>query len=81
MTEAVSAIIDFGFDKLKLQRIEALIGVNNIPSLKIIERHHFIKEGHLRKHYYAADKYEDSILFSILYNEYLTKKNDKTTNR
>ncbi len=81
MTEAVSAIIDYGFDKLKLQRIEALVGCKNIPSLKIIERHHFIKEGQLRKHSYVADKYEDSVLFSILYNEYLDKKNGKTTNR
>jgi ribosomal-protein-alanine N-acetyltransferase len=81
MTEAVSAIIDYGFNKLKLQRIEALVGSNNIPSLKIIENHHFTKEGILRQHYYAADKYEDSILFSILYNEYVDTKNDKTTNR
>lgn len=74
MTEAVTAIIDYGFNTLKLQRIEALVGSNNIPSLKIIESHHFIKEGQLRKHYYVAGKYEDSILFSILYNEYIDKK-------
>lgn len=73
MTESVSAIIDYGFNKLKLQRIEALVGSNNIPSLKIMEKHRFIKEGLLRKHYHIADKYEDSVLFSILYNEYLDK--------
>ena len=81
MTEAVSAIIDYGFNTLKLHRIEALVGSNNIPSLKIMERNRFIKEGLLRQHYYITDKYEDSVLFSKLYNEYIDEKNDKTTNR
>ena len=81
MTEAVSSIIDYGFTKLKLHRIEALVGSNNIPSLKIIEKNRFIKEGLLRQHYYIADKYEDSVLFSKLYNEYIDEKNDETTNR
>lgn len=74
MSEAVNAIIDYGFNKLNLHRIEALVGSNNIPSLKIIENHFFTKEGLLRKHYYVADKYEDSVLFSLLYEEY-TEKN------
>ena len=81
MTEAVSSIIDYGFNKLNLHRIEALVGSNNIPSLKIIESHHFTKEGLLRQHYFVADKFEDSVVYSILYNEYIDNKNDKKTNR
>lgn len=79
MTEAVGSIIDYGFNKLNLHRIEALVGSNNIPSLKIIERHHFTKEGLLRQHYFVADKFEDSVVYSILYNEYIGNKNDKIT--
>lgn len=79
MTEAVEAVIQFGFNQLKLHRIEALVGSNNIPSLKIIENHHFIKEGLLRQHYYISGKYEDSVLYSKLSNEYSNKKNEKTT--
>ena len=71
MTEAVSAILDYGFNILKLHRIEALVGINNTPSLKIIERYKFIKEGHLRKHYYIDGNYVDSILFSLLSEEYM----------
>ena len=81
MNEAVSSIIDYGFNELNLHRIEALVGSNNIPSLKIIESHHFIKEGLLRQHYFVEDKFEDSIVFSILQNEYINYKSDKTTNR
>ena len=81
MTEAVSSIIDYGFNTLNLHRIEALVGSNNIPSLKIIESHHFTKEGLLRQHYLVADKFEDSVVYSILYNEYIDNKSEKTTNR
>ena len=79
MTEAVSTIIEYGFNQLKLHRIEALVGSNNIPSIKIIEKHRFINEGLLRQHYYICDKYEDSILFSKLHSEYINELNDKTT--
>jgi ribosomal-protein-alanine N-acetyltransferase len=71
MTEAVNAIIEYGFNELKLHRIEAMVGSNNIPSLKILEKHSFVKEGVLRQHYFIADKYEDSVVFSKLRNEYM----------
>jgi ribosomal-protein-alanine N-acetyltransferase len=81
MTEAVSAVIDYGFNKLNLHRIEAHVGSNNIASLRIIENHQFTKDGLLRQHYFIADKYEDLNLFSLLYNEYIDiKKSEKTTN-
>lgn len=81
MKEAVSSIIDYGFNELNLHRIEALVGSNNIPSLKIIESHHFTKKGLLRQHYFVANKFEDSVVYSILYNEYIDIKNDKKLNR
>ena len=80
MSEAVSAIIDHGFNKMNLNRIEALVRIGNVPSLRLMEKFHFIKEGVLRQHYYISDKYEDSILFSKLNNEYINEKN-KTTIR
>lgn len=80
MTEAVSAILDYGFHTLNLHRIEALVGSNNVASLKIIESHQFFKEGFLREHYFVGNKYEDSILFSLLKKDYITKESDETTN-
>lgn len=74
MTEAVATVINFGFGSLKLNRIEALVGTGNVPSLRIMEKFHFVHEGTLRQHHYSTDHYEDSYLFSILANEY---KNDK----
>jgi len=75
MTEALDAIIDYGFNKMNLNRIEALVGTGNVPSLRLMEKYNFIKEGILRQHFYADDKYQDSVLFSKLYNEYMNEKN------
>lgn len=74
MTEAVGTIIEYGFLQLNLHRMEALVGSNNIPSIKIIENHHFTKEGLLREHYWIGGKYEDSIVFSLLRSEYIEKQ-------
>ncbi len=74
MTEAVEAILDYGFNALKLHRIEALVGSTNVASLKIIENNHFTREGLLRQHYFTGDTYEDSVVFSLLENEYFSKK-------
>lgn len=70
MSEAVKAILDYGFFQLKLHRIEALVGTNNTASLKIMEKYGFVKEGTLRQHYLVDGIYEDSAAFSILRNEY-----------
>jgi ribosomal-protein-alanine N-acetyltransferase len=74
MTEAVKAIIDYGFTNLNLNRIEALVGIGNVPSLRIMEKYNFKKEGVLRQHDYISDKFEDSVLFSKLHCEYIDEK-------
>lgn len=73
MTEAVEAVLDYGFNQLKLNRMEALVGTTNIPSLKIMEKFDFVKEGMLRQHY-LTDQFEDSFAFSKLASEYFSKK-------
>ncbi len=70
MSEAVGAFIDYGFTKLNLNRIEAFIEPGNIPSLKIIEKYNFTKEGLLKQHYKVKDKFENSLLFCLLSENY-----------
>lgn len=70
MTEAMRAVINYGFDEMKLNRIEALIADYNIPSLKLVEKFGFKKEGVLRRHYFVDGKAEDSVIFALLRSEY-----------
>lgn len=70
MSEAVEAVLNYGFNVLKLNRIEALVGRNNISSLKIMRKFGFIQEGCMRGHYYNEEVFEDSLVFSVLKDEY-----------
>lgn len=74
MTETVQAVIDYGFNKMNLHRMEALVGRENVPSLKLMEKFQFKKEGVLREHYYRNDVFEDSVMFSRLHSEYFMEK-------
>lgn len=70
MTEALETIIRYGFTQMNLQRIEAFVGSGNIASLKLLDKFGFQKEGHLRNHYVKNDCVQDSLLFSLLKDEY-----------
>ena len=74
MTEAISAILNYGFKKMNLNRIEALVGIGNIPSLRLMEKYNFKKEGVLRQHFVVSGNYEDSVMFSKLYYEFTNDK-------
>jgi [ribosomal protein S5]-alanine N-acetyltransferase len=74
MTEALEAVIEFGFNKMKLNRLEALVGAGNVASLRLLEKFNFKPEGRLRSHYNNAGKFEDSLLFSRLYEEHNAEK-------
>jgi ribosomal-protein-alanine N-acetyltransferase len=73
MSEAIQAVIEFGFNQMNLHRIEALIGPNNIASLSLVKKNAFALEGHLREHYCKDGKMEDSLVFSLLRHEYLMR--------
>lgn len=70
MSLALKAVIDYGFNTMKLHRIEAFVGPTNEPSLKLMHKFNFVKEGHLREHYFKNNKMEDSVVFSLLKSEY-----------
>jgi|TARA_B110000902_G_scaffold88316_1_gene104957 ribosomal-protein-alanine N-acetyltransferase len=66
MTEAMKSIIYYGFSTLKLKRIEAFVGEENIPSLRLMQIFGFEKEGLIRKHYNVNGENLDSLLFALL---------------
>ncbi|MFC3160625.1 ribosomal-protein-alanine N-acetyltransferase [Chryseobacterium arachidis] len=70
MKEALEKIIEFGFQEMNLNRIEALIAENNTPSKKLLDYFGFTKEGVMRGHYLIDKVFEDSVLYSLLKSEY-----------
>jgi ribosomal-protein-alanine N-acetyltransferase len=48
--EALKRVVDFGFNDLKLERIQAVLDVRNTASEKVLVKAGFEKEGLLRKY-------------------------------
>jgi len=65
-TEALSRLLDFGFDELKLHRIEAGCAVRNLASIRILEKVGMIKEGQKRKILPLKSGWSDNFEFAIL---------------
>jgi ribosomal-protein-alanine N-acetyltransferase len=78
MSEAVKTIINYGFNTMNLNRIEAFVGPTNIASLSIVNKLGFIQEGHLKQHYFKDGIIEDSIIFSLLKTDYNAKIKSST---
>ncbi|GAB6926164.1 GNAT family N-acetyltransferase [Paenibacillus sp. JCM 10914] len=66
MTEVIRRVIQFGFDKLQLVRIEAKCHPDNIGSFKVMEKTGMELEGRLRNYLKVKDRYEDILVYSIV---------------
>ncbi len=66
MTEALIPVLEYGWKEMKLHRVEAFVSPNNVPSLKLMEKLGFEREGYLKEHYLKSGIYEDSLVFSLL---------------
>lgn len=70
MSEAFAAIIEYGFQHMQLNRIEALIGPQNIASQQLVNKLGFLKEGVMRQHYFKNGQLEDSVIYALLKADY-----------
>jgi len=69
MTRAVAAAVRFGFDTLRLHRIEAACIPDNAPSIALLERNGFEREGFARAYLKINDAWRDHILLALLEGE------------
>ena len=70
MTEALDAMLKFGFEDYGLNRIVAKVMTENIGSVKVLQKLGFVQEGILRESMYKNGQYHDLMIFSILKSEY-----------
>lgn len=66
MTEAVKAMIDFGFNRMKLHSIEANTDPENTASNRMLEKLGFILEGKFSENFFFNGKFLDTYTFSII---------------
>lgn len=65
-TEVLAAIIDFWFEKLNLHRIEAGCAVNNVGSIRLLEKVGMKREGRGRKVLPLKSGWSDNYEYAIL---------------
>ena len=69
MTEALTAVLQLGFGKMALNRIEALVMSGNEASYRLLDKLGFQKEGTLRQYERVKGRFVDMEMFSILEEE------------
>ncbi|MBU3200146.1 GNAT family N-acetyltransferase [Clostridium estertheticum] len=65
-TEATKSVIQYGFDKINLHKVQICHKSINIPSRNVIEKCGFVYEGTLRDFFYMDGQYVDRLYYSIL---------------
>jgi ribosomal-protein-alanine N-acetyltransferase len=66
MSEALTAVLRFSFEELQLHSITAHVSPENTASVRLLEKHGFVLEGHLRENYCFRSQFLDTLIFSRL---------------
>ncbi|GGC62917.1 GNAT family N-acetyltransferase [Chelatococcus reniformis] len=66
MTEAVKATSRFAFGELGLRRLEAACLPTNGPSIRLLEKAGYIREGLARRYLCIAGEWQDHLLYARL---------------
>lgn len=68
--EMLRLALDFAFDALALNRIEADIDPLNLASCALVERAGFQREGYLRERWHVGGGVQDTALYGLLRKDY-----------
>ncbi|MFA6060878.1 MAG: GNAT family protein [Taibaiella sp.] len=71
-TEALKELLRFGFQDINLHRIEAGCAVENIGSIKVLEKAGMIREGRTRKLLPIRGEWMDNYGYAILEEDYIS---------
>lgn len=70
ISEIIPFVLRYGFETMRLNRIEAFIAPWNKISCQVLKRQQFRYEGTARQHYLYNGVYEDSEMYGLLRTEW-----------
>ncbi len=70
ITEAIQTLLNYGFTKMGLHSVEAIIDPRNLASEKVLLKNGFVKEAHFVENFFFNDAFLDSVHYSILKRNY-----------
>jgi [ribosomal protein S5]-alanine N-acetyltransferase len=74
MQEALTKVIEFGFNKFCLHSIEGNVNPANLNSIKLLEKLGFKKEAYFREDYLFNGKFLDTAIYTLLETDFQTLK-------
>ncbi|PWA06239.1 GNAT family N-acetyltransferase [Flavobacterium psychrotolerans] len=66
ITEAIREVVNYGFHKMQLHSIEAIIDPENTASEKVLLKNGFVKEAHILENEFYDGKFLDTVIYSLL---------------
>ncbi|AHV96971.1 GNAT family N-acetyltransferase [Paenibacillus sabinae] len=70
MSEVIQKAIEFGFNNLGLNRIQAFVEPENVGSRRVLEKIGFSEEGTLKEHFYWRNRFVDTVIYALLKKDY-----------
>ncbi|UVD79356.1 GNAT family N-acetyltransferase [Myroides albus] len=64
--EAVRCLIEYGFKQLGFHSLEAIIQVENVASMRVLEKCGFVKEAHFTENEYFNGRFIDTAVYSLI---------------
>lgn len=65
-TEAIRSTVNYGFDVMHLNSIEAIIDPENLASEKVLQKNGFVKEAHILENEFFEGQFLDTVIYSLL---------------
>jgi [ribosomal protein S5]-alanine N-acetyltransferase len=66
ITEAIMGVLQYGFDVLHFNSIEAIIDPRNVASERVLQKNGFVKEAHILENVFHNGQFLDSVIYSLL---------------
>jgi RimJ/RimL family protein N-acetyltransferase len=73
-TEAANGVISFGFRELKLHRIAARTGLDNVRSWRVMQRLGMRQEARFKESHIVKGEWRDEVVYAILAEEWRKKE-------
>jgi len=74
MKDAVAKVLRYAFKEIQLHRVEANVQPGNIPSIAVLKRNGFTKEGYSRRYLKIGGKWRDHERWAIIREDWLANK-------
>ena len=72
-TTVAAALIEYGFNVLRMHRMQAMCDPLNVASWKVMEKNGMTREGLLRHYRRVHGEWKDRLIYSVLEDEYGSK--------